>query len=93
MVDESKLSTYVQKHFDFRPKALIAELGLLSPIYRATSAYGHFGRPEFSWEKTDRAEQLASDLLGKARLKSAVQPVKKAAKKGPLPGKPTAKRR
>jgi S-adenosylmethionine synthetase len=47
-----------------RPKALITELGLLAPIYRRTAAYGHFGRSEFSWEKTTRAAQIADDLLG-----------------------------
>jgi S-adenosylmethionine synthetase len=47
-----------------RPKALIDELGLLAPQYHATSAYGHFGRPEFSWEKVNRAAVMASDLLG-----------------------------
>ena len=53
-----------------RPRALIEELDLLRPIYRPTSAYGHFGRSEFSWEKTDRAAALASDLLG-VKLKGA----------------------
>jgi S-adenosylmethionine synthetase len=63
-VDDSVLAAYVQKNFDMRPRALIEELDLLRPIYRATSAYGHFGRSEFSWEKTDRAEKIAHDLLG-----------------------------
>jgi S-adenosylmethionine synthetase len=58
------------ENFDMRPRALIEELDLLQPIYRATSAYGHFGRSEFSWEKTDRAAALASDLLG-VKLKGA----------------------
>ena len=47
-----------------RPKALIDELGLLAPIYKTTAAYGHFGRSEFSWEKTTRAAKIAADLLG-----------------------------
>src|SRR5688572_16685564 len=63
-VDDEKLAAYVMEHFDMRPRALIEELDLLRPIYRPTSAYGHFGRSEFSWEKTDRAAALASDLLG-----------------------------
>jgi S-adenosylmethionine synthetase len=63
-VDDDKLADYVQKHFDMRPRALIEELDLLRPIYRATSAYGHFGRSGFSWESTARAEQIAHDLLG-----------------------------
>ncbi|MGV9777103.1 methionine adenosyltransferase domain-containing protein, partial [Streptosporangium sp. NPDC003464] len=41
-----------------RPAAIIRDLDLLRPIYSATSAYGHFGRAEFSWEATDRADAL-----------------------------------
>jgi len=63
-IDDEKLAKYVVDHFDMRPRALIEELQLLRPVYRATSAYGHFGRPEFTWEKTDRAAALAADLLG-----------------------------
>ena len=63
-VDDDKLAAYVKQNFDMRPRALIEELDLLRPIYRPTAAYGHFGRSEFSWESTDRAEQIASDLLG-----------------------------
>jgi len=63
-VSDERLQSYVEKHFDMRPKALIDELGLLAPQYKATAAYGHFGRPEFAWEKTTRAAQLAADLLG-----------------------------
>ena len=63
-VDDEKLAKYVAEKFDFRPRALIEELDLLRPIYRPTAAYGHFGRPEFSWEKTSRAKELAADLGG-----------------------------
>jgi S-adenosylmethionine synthetase len=63
-VSDEKLEKYVIAHFDMRPKALIDELGLLAPIYRPTSSYGHFGRSEFSWEKTTRAAAIAADLLG-----------------------------
>src|SRR5580693_7190119 len=63
-ISDEKLEQYILEHFDMRPKALIDELGLLAPIYSATSAYGHFGRSEFAWEKTDRAEQIAAELLG-----------------------------
>jgi S-adenosylmethionine synthetase len=63
-VDDQKLAEYVMQNFDMRPRALIEELDLLRPIYRPTAAYGHFGRSEFSWEKTDRAERIAHDLLG-----------------------------
>ncbi|MGD0674192.1 MAG: methionine adenosyltransferase [Polyangiaceae bacterium] len=62
-VGDDVLETYILSHFDMRPKALIEELDLLVPIYRKTAAYGHFGRPEFPWEKTDRAAQIADDLL------------------------------
>jgi S-adenosylmethionine synthetase len=63
-ISDEKLEQYILDNFDMRPKALIDELGLLAPIYKATSAYGHFGRSEFSWEKTDRAEKIAAELLG-----------------------------
>jgi S-adenosylmethionine synthetase len=63
-LDDEKLAKYVADEFDFRPRALIEELDLLRPVYRVTAAYGHFGRAEFSWEKTSRAKQLAADLGG-----------------------------
>jgi S-adenosylmethionine synthetase len=63
-VDDETLAAYVMKNFDMRPRALIEELDLLRPIYQPTSSYGHFGRSEFAWEKTDRAKKLASDLGG-----------------------------
>ena len=59
-VPESKVRKGILKTFDLRPVALIEYLDLLKPIYRKTSAYGHFGRnePEFTWEKTDMTESL-----------------------------------
>jgi S-adenosylmethionine synthetase len=63
-VSDEVLEKYLMEHFDMRPKALIDELGLLAPIYKPTAAYGHFGRKEFNWEKTNRAAVLAADLLG-----------------------------
>jgi len=66
-VPDEKLEKYILEHFDMRPKALIEELDLLRPIYRPTAAYGHFGRSEFSWEKTNRAAKMADDLLGSAK--------------------------
>ncbi|NJD05625.1 MAG: methionine adenosyltransferase [Methylococcaceae bacterium] len=59
-IPEEKLSLLIREHFDMRPKGLITALNLLRPIYRATAAYGHFGRTEdsFTWEKTDKAEIL-----------------------------------
>ncbi len=62
-VSEEALEKYIRANFDMRPKALIESLGLLVPIYKATAAYGHFGRAEFPWEKTDRAARMADALL------------------------------
>ncbi|MEQ8484734.1 MAG: methionine adenosyltransferase [Pseudomonadales bacterium] len=61
---EEKIVQLVREHFDLRPKGLIAMLDLKRPIYRTTAAYGHFGRTEdtFTWERTDKAEALASAL-------------------------------
>lgn len=61
-IDETKLVSIVREVFDLRPKGLIAQLGLLKPIYQPTAAYGHFGRNEdtFSWEKTDKVDALKS---------------------------------
>ncbi|KKU06876.1 MAG: Methionine adenosyltransferase [Candidatus Magasanikbacteria bacterium GW2011_GWA2_45_39] len=63
-VSDEKLSEIVTKEFDLRPAAIIRTLDLLRPIYRETSAYGHFGRTgeQFTWEKTDRAESLKKHL-------------------------------
>lgn len=58
VVDDEKLGKVINSIFDMRPRALIEELDLLRPIYRPTAAYGHFGRPEFSWEQTPRVEEL-----------------------------------
>jgi S-adenosylmethionine synthetase len=90
-VDDEKLASYVAANFDMRPRALIEELDLLRPVYRPTSAYGHFGRAEFSWENTARAEQIAHDLLG-APLKSKSNGASKAngkaaAKSAPAKGR------
>jgi S-adenosylmethionine synthetase len=60
-VPEERIVELVDKHFDLTPKGIIEHLDLKRPVYRQTSAYGHFGRPEFSWENTDKAEVLARD--------------------------------
>lgn len=52
----------VREHFDLRPYGLIKMLDLIQPIYRQTAAYGHFGREQFPWERTDKAELLRSYL-------------------------------
>ena len=62
-VNEQALERYILESFDMRPKAIIDQLGLLAPIYQATAAYGHFGRKEFSWEKTDQAAKIADALM------------------------------
>jgi len=61
---DHEIEALVREHFDLRPKGLIAMLDLKRPIYRDTAAYGHFGReePNFTWEKTDKAELLAKAL-------------------------------
>jgi S-adenosylmethionine synthetase len=70
-IADSDITKLVRKHFDLKPAGLIKMLDLLRPIYRPTAAYGHFGRAEFSWEKTDRAEALR-DAAG---LKDTVKKV------------------
>ncbi len=59
-VPEADIERAVNEVFDLRPGAIIDDLDLRRPIYRKTAAYGHFGRelPEFTWEKTDRADAL-----------------------------------
>lgn len=58
-VSPERLEAAVGEVFDFRPAAIIERFGLRDPIFRATSAYGHFGRPSFPWERTDRTAELA----------------------------------
>ncbi|MBN2367662.1 methionine adenosyltransferase [Candidatus Woesearchaeota archaeon] len=62
-IPEKKIEELVRKHFDFRPAKIIEKLRLLRPIYLKTAAYGHFGRedPDFTWEATDKAEELKED--------------------------------
>ncbi len=63
-ISDTKLTSLVRQHFDLTPKGLIQHLKLRRPIYRATAAYGHFGRnePTFTWEKTDKARVLARSV-------------------------------
>ena len=61
-LSDSKLADIVSRTFDARPARLIEELGLLKPIYKQTAAYGHFGRSEFSWEKTPKLAALQAEL-------------------------------
>jgi len=66
-VDNEVLLGLVNKHFDLRPGAIIRYLDLRRPIYRLTACYGHFGRDDLDlpWEKTDKAEMLRKEALGK----------------------------
>ncbi len=61
-VDEKLIADLTRDNFDLTPLGIIKSLNLRRPIYRATAAYGHFGRnqKEFTWEQTDRAETLRS---------------------------------
>lgn len=63
-VAESRIEECVKELFDLSPAGIIKELDLLKPIYRKTAAYGHFGREEdgFSWEKTDRVDDIRKYL-------------------------------
>lgn len=63
-ISDEKILQLVRKHFDMRPKAIIDHLNLRRPIYRKTAVFGHFGRddPDFTWEKTDKAEILRKTL-------------------------------
>ncbi|WP_369372605.1 methionine adenosyltransferase [Promicromonospora sp. Populi] len=61
-VPVERITAAIRDVFDLRPAAIVRDLDLLRPIYRATSTYGHFGRdlPNFTWERTDRVEDLLS---------------------------------
>ncbi|MFC1898898.1 methionine adenosyltransferase [Chloroflexota bacterium] len=66
-VSEKVLKDLISKHFDLRPASIIKSLDLRRPIFRQTAAYGHFGRVDINlpWEKTDKAETLRKETLGK----------------------------
>ena len=68
VVPDETISKVVSKLFDFRPAAIVDTLDLLRPIYTPTAAYGHFGRTEktFTWERTDRADELRAALVPKS---------------------------
>ncbi len=61
-VEKSKIETAVSKVFDCTPAGIVKTLNLKQPIYSKTAAYGHFGRPEFPWEKTDKIEELKKNI-------------------------------
>jgi S-adenosylmethionine synthetase len=62
-IPEPAILRLIERHFDLRPASIIAALQLRRPIYRATAAYGHFGRPDLDlpWERTDKAALLAAE--------------------------------
>lgn len=57
-IADEAIAQALPRFFDFRPRAIIDRLALKTPIYARTTNYGHFGRDGFSWERTDRAEEL-----------------------------------
>jgi len=62
-IPEEKIEELVRKHFPLKPREILEHLNLRRPIFRKTSAYGHFGRedPDFTWEKTDKADVLRKE--------------------------------
>ena len=65
-ISDDKIVELVKQNFNFKPKSIIDELNLRRPIYKKTAAYGHFGRndPDFTWEKTNKADVLKQALNG-----------------------------
>jgi S-adenosylmethionine synthetase len=65
-IPEVQIGEAILANFDLRPAAIIKDLDLLRPIYKATAAYGHFGRelPNFTWESRARADALANSVKG-----------------------------
>ena len=74
IIDEQVISDLVRKVFPLKPQSIIKHLNLLRPIYRETARHGHFGRelPQFTWEATDKADELARLAGVKARKPAAV---------------------
>jgi len=66
-VDELRIARAVREVFGLKPRQIIEHLDLLRPIYQRTAAYGHFGRSEFSWEKTDKKDALRDAVGGKVK--------------------------
>jgi S-adenosylmethionine synthetase len=67
-LSRERLTALVRKHFDLTPYGLREMLDLIRPIYQKTASYGHFGRtePEFTWEQTDKAQELEAEVKGQA---------------------------
>ncbi len=64
-LSDEKIEAIIRRNFDLRPYGITEMLDLKRPIYRQTAAYGHFGRTEFPWELTDRAQALRNEAFGK----------------------------
>jgi S-adenosylmethionine synthetase len=69
-IDDSRIGEIVRAHFKLTPKGIIETLDLRRPIYKQTAAFGHFGRtePDFTWERTDKAEGIRADAGVKTQL-------------------------
>ena len=61
-LSDGEIADIIAKEFDLRPHSIIKTLDLRRPIYKKTASYGHFGRPDFPWEKLDRVEDLKKYL-------------------------------
>jgi len=72
IIDDEKITEVVRKVFPLTPRGIIDHLKLRNPIYLKTASYGHFGRPQFSWEKTDMAAKIRAALCLKAPKKEPV---------------------
>jgi S-adenosylmethionine synthetase len=78
VVDDASILAAVRKHFDLRPGAIIRDLNLRRPIFKATASYGHFGRIDLNvpWEETERAADLGRAALGTSRPVATTEPVR-----------------
>jgi S-adenosylmethionine synthetase len=72
-LSDERMTALVRKHFDLTPWGLRQMLDLVRPIYQKTASYGHFGRTEseFTWERTDKADELARDAKGATSARAA----------------------
>ena len=61
----------IHGHFDLTPQGIIDHHNLLRPIYRQTASYGHYGRPDFPWERTDKVAELRKAVNG-SNLKDGI---------------------
>jgi S-adenosylmethionine synthetase len=62
-IDEQKIENFISENFDLSPKGIIEYFDLKKPVFRQTAAYGHFGNPDFTWEKLDYVDTLKKELL------------------------------